>query len=371
MKGESSMAQSSEIQKQVDSVRRRLLAAGLVASAAPRYLFCGAAVAKPLPACRTKLSTKGWTADISLVESRAGKKSIKATADIWLTKAQIKKPGDAPIDAFFDEPKNTPFKVSQVDTLAREYTLVFSSVQYYYDFNLKVGVYDKQSKKFFHYLGGKRFNDDALATNFIVDDVEVVNGARARAVSNPRLPRAVMRKGKSLRVELIDVDGLLSGKKGNVLISLRMQLSDLTKLSRRVRVAERKLRKMFRGKECKPDSNGCFLTTACCSAVGLHDDCWELSVLRAFRDNILTTMHDGKEQLQWYQKYAPIMTEEIARLEDAKQIFLRSYLFYILPCVIFYHLGMFESLRSRYVKMIQYLQKTLAVNRSILSQVSH
>ena len=38
--------------------------------------------------------------------------------------------------------------------------------------------------------------------------------------------------------------------------------------------------------KCTPPE-GCFITTACCEALGLDDDCFELRTLRRYRDQVL------------------------------------------------------------------------------------
>ena len=45
-------------------------------------------------------------------------------------------------------------------------------------------------------------------------------------------------------------------------------------------------------------SGGCYLTSACTAAMGLPDDCEELSILRRFRDEWLSKQPGGKETLK-------------------------------------------------------------------------
>lgn len=44
-------------------------------------------------------------------------------------------------------------------------------------------------------------------------------------------------------------------------------------------------------------SGGCFLTSACTEAKGLADDCYELTMLRAFRDEYLVKQKSGKAEI--------------------------------------------------------------------------
>lgn len=50
---------------------------------------------------------------------------------------------------------------------------------------------------------------------------------------------------------------------------------------------------------------GCFLTTAACQFQGLPDDCHELQVLRAFRDDVLSTTPAGRAMVEEYYQIAP------------------------------------------------------------------
>lgn len=58
-------------------------------------------------------------------------------------------------------------------------------------------------------------------------------------------------------------------------------------------------------KDSKNDKRGCFLTTAACEHRGLPDDCYELQVMRAFRDDVLTGMPGGHAMIEAYYEIAP------------------------------------------------------------------
>jgi hypothetical protein len=55
----------------------------------------------------------------------------------------------------------------------------------------------------------------------------------------------------------------------------------------------------------------CFLTTACTSALGLPDDCRELTVLRRFRDTTLAETAEGRALIAEYAQIAPRIVEAI------------------------------------------------------------
>lgn len=54
---------------------------------------------------------------------------------------------------------------------------------------------------------------------------------------------------------------------------------------------------------------GCFLTSACVAYMGKEDDCRELTVLRAFRDNYLKNQSGGAELIKEYYEIAPRIVE--------------------------------------------------------------
>ncbi|MDX9883231.1 MAG: CFI-box-CTERM domain-containing protein [Prolixibacteraceae bacterium] len=60
-------------------------------------------------------------------------------------------------------------------------------------------------------------------------------------------------------------------------------------------------------------SGGCFLTTACTVAMGLPDDCRELTVLRNFRDKVLCETEQGKVMIAEYYRVAPLIVTAIEK----------------------------------------------------------
>lgn len=76
----------------------------------------------------------------------------------------------------------------------------------------------------------------------------------------------------------------------------------------------------------KPETthtSGCYLTSACVEAMGLPDDCLELTTLRSFRDNWLSKLPKGKEEIAKYYFIAPLIVDAIQARNDSKMI-LRS-----------------------------------------------
>jgi len=95
----------------------------------------------------------------------------------------------------------------------------------------------------------------------------------------------------------------------------------------------------------------CFLTTICCEALGLSDNCFELNVLRKFRDNILLQSSEGAEEVAIYYAIAPSIVQSLQALGDREYV-RRLYFLYVLPCAILITAGFEIRARSLYRKMV-------------------
>lgn len=74
------------------------------------------------------------------------------------------------------------------------------------------------------------------------------------------------------------------------------------------------------------NSGNCYLTSACSEAKGLPDDCYELQVLRGFRDDYVRAREDGQEVLEEYERTAPKIVSNIKKLgAKAQQTFDKIY----------------------------------------------
>ncbi len=82
-------------------------------------------------------------------------------------------------------------------------------------------------------------------------------------------------------------------------------------------------------------SGGCFLTSACVSAKGLPDDCYELQILRAYRDNWLSKEEGGLAAISHYYIVAPQIVSAIDKAPNSKAIYEMIYNKMVMPCVAF------------------------------------
>ena len=80
-------------------------------------------------------------------------------------------------------------------------------------------------------------------------------------------------------------------------------------------------------------SGGCFLTSACVEAKGLPDDCYELTMLRKFRDEYLAKLDCGKCEIAHYYQVAPAIVAKIKAMPNALEVFEGIYDELVLPCV--------------------------------------
>ncbi len=78
---------------------------------------------------------------------------------------------------------------------------------------------------------------------------------------------------------------------------------------------------------------GCYITTAVCERLNKPDDCRELRVLRAYRDQVLAQSREGRRDIQTYYEVSPRIVEAIAN-ESAPRAFYSHLLErHILPAV--------------------------------------
>lgn len=80
----------------------------------------------------------------------------------------------------------------------------------------------------------------------------------------------------------------------------------------------------------EPSSGGCFLTTACMRYYknNFDDNCYELTKLRWFRDNFVS-----EEDIKHYYTLAPIIVDEINKLDNSEDIYKNIYENVIVTCI--------------------------------------
>ena len=108
--------------------------------------------------------------------------------------------------------------------------------------------------------------------------------------------------------------------------------------------------------QCQADY-ACFFTTAAVHTIGLADDCWELTQLRAFRDNVMKSTVLGRELIEQYYAEAPTIVRRINQLSHARRVWLKTYWFDILPNALLAKVGFNTLAQKRYIALFHRLQK--------------
>lgn len=104
-------------------------------------------------------------------------------------------------------------------------------------------------------------------------------------------------------------------------------------------------------------SSGCFLTSACVEAKGMSDDCYELSVLRDFRDSFLRNQPKGEAEIREYYFVAPQIVSAIKQKAESLSIFDSIYEECVRPCVEMIEVGKNDDAHLLYRETVKRLQK--------------
>lgn len=101
----------------------------------------------------------------------------------------------------------------------------------------------------------------------------------------------------------------------------------------------------------------CYITTAVCDSMGKPDDCYELTMLRRYRDGWLSEQEDGEGLIQAYYDTAPGIIAKISVRRDSEEIYKRVYTDYLHPCIRYIEEGAYEACRNLYIEMTEKLDK--------------
>ncbi len=105
-------------------------------------------------------------------------------------------------------------------------------------------------------------------------------------------------------------------------------------------------------------SSSCYLTSACVGYFGKPDDCYELTTLRAFRDNHLKKTAEGSALVEEYYKVAPKIVEKIEASGKQKEYY--EYIYGVVTeCVACIENGDSDGALARYRDMTLTLKEKL------------
>lgn len=100
----------------------------------------------------------------------------------------------------------------------------------------------------------------------------------------------------------------------------------------------------------------CYITTAVCESLGKPDECYELNLLRDYRDDYLSRQENGEELIRLYYDIAPTIVKRINRKPDSHEIYYDIWKTYLMPCIRFIEKGENEACRQLYTDMVYDLQ---------------
>jgi len=104
-------------------------------------------------------------------------------------------------------------------------------------------------------------------------------------------------------------------------------------------------------------SSGCFITSAVCRTFGRADDCYELNLFRAFRDEWLAKQPDGPALIAEYYQVAPAIVAVIDRHADSGIIYQSIWDNYLQPCLHDIEAKEYFACKSGYVDMVNSLKQ--------------
>lgn len=106
----------------------------------------------------------------------------------------------------------------------------------------------------------------------------------------------------------------------------------------------------------------CYITTAVCDSLGKSDDCYELSVLRKFRDEWLALQVGGHELIDEYYDTAPLILNQIQWSPKPEKVYAGLYRDYLAPCIYHIENDNYELCKQLYIHMIRSLQQQWGIN---------
>ncbi len=162
---------------------------------------------------------------------------------------------------------------------------------------------------------------------------------------------------------------MLSNYNMSIVIYLNPALIEYNKSSGRP-VAEEILRKW---KECFPRTNlkisdfesinsgfktkFCYITTAVCESLKKPDDCYELNLLRDYRDTYLLGLPGGEKLIEAYYDVSPTIVKHINRHTMRDAIYADIWREYLSPCIRLIEEHKNEQCRVLYQDMVDTLAR--------------
>lgn len=100
----------------------------------------------------------------------------------------------------------------------------------------------------------------------------------------------------------------------------------------------------------------CYITTAVCESFSKADDCYELMLLRDYRDQYLASLPDGDAMIREYYDVAPSIVKHINHREDSAEIYHGIWDSYLQPCISMIERGELSECKDLYKEMVYTLK---------------
>lgn len=101
----------------------------------------------------------------------------------------------------------------------------------------------------------------------------------------------------------------------------------------------------------------CYITTAVCEYLGHGSDCYELQLLKDYRDHYLDITPQGHALVEEYYNIAPTIVKRINRQPDRSRVYQRLYEDYLLPCIRCIEAKDYEACMVGYREMVLALKE--------------
>lgn len=108
----------------------------------------------------------------------------------------------------------------------------------------------------------------------------------------------------------------------------------------------------------------CYITTAVCESLGKSDDCYELHVLRSYRDSYLSKQPDGMEMIGQYYDIAPTIVNRVNKMSERKEIYSSIWNEYLKPCISLIEDDRNDECKQVYTDMVHHLQKKFVEDKN-------
>lgn len=101
----------------------------------------------------------------------------------------------------------------------------------------------------------------------------------------------------------------------------------------------------------------CYITTAVCEGLGRPDNCYELNILRSYRDRYLMGTEAGARLVEEYYNISPTIVKKISKRADSHKIYQDIWENYLNPCVRLIEEDKPAECKELYRTMVRTLEK--------------